>query len=124
MASMNSPRRSITKPFAVWLTSRSRLQFDDARRKHGHTQPFIAEDGCAVYLPEGYFHLRPDSDHGRARKAATVRLGRFTCLPVAQALPAAAHAPQTLSQETGRPGVTLRSPPPPPPAQEVRVPPH
>ena len=24
---------------AVWLTSRSRLQFDDARRKHGHTHP-------------------------------------------------------------------------------------
>jgi predicted mannosyl-3-phosphoglycerate phosphatase (HAD superfamily) len=94
---------------AVWLTSRSRLQFDDARRKHGHTQPFIAEDGCAVYLPEGYFHLRPAPDAGRAKKAATVRLGRFTCIPVAEALPAVADALQTLSQDTGVPVVTLRS---------------
>ncbi len=94
---------------AVWLTSRSRLQFDDARRKHGHTQPFIAEEGCAVYLPEGYFHLRPDSDPSRARKAATVRLGRFTCIPVAEALPAAADALQTLSHDTSVPVVTLRS---------------
>ena len=93
----------------VWLTSRSRLQFDDARRKHGHTQPFIAEDGCAVYLPEGYFHLTPVSDTSRARKAATVRLGRFTCIPVAEALPAAADALQTLSQDAGVPVVTLRS---------------
>lgn len=94
---------------AVWLTSRSRLQFDDARRKHGHTQPFIAEDGCAVYLPEGYFHLTPVSDASRARKSATVRLGRFTCIPIAEALPAAADALQTLSQDTGVPVVTLRS---------------
>src|SRR5713226_3877902 len=94
---------------AVWLTSRSRLQFDDARRKHGHTQPFIAEDGCAVYLPEGYFHLRPDLDPSRTRKAATVRLGRFTCIPIAEALPAVADALQTLSHDTGVPVVTLRS---------------
>jgi predicted mannosyl-3-phosphoglycerate phosphatase (HAD superfamily) len=94
---------------AVWLTSRSRLQFDDARRKHGHTQPFIAEDGCAIYLPEGYFHLTPVSDASRSKKAATVRLGRFTCIPIAEALPAAADALQTLSQDTGVPAVTLRS---------------
>ncbi len=94
---------------AVWLTGRSRLQFDDARRKHGHTHPFIAEDGCAVYLPEDYFHLRPASDASRTKKAATLRLGRFTCIPVAEALPAAAEALQTLSQDTGVPLVTLRS---------------
>jgi predicted mannosyl-3-phosphoglycerate phosphatase (HAD superfamily) len=94
---------------AVWLTSRSRLQFDDARRKHGHTHPFIAEDGCAVYLPEDYFHLRPASDASRTKKPATVRLGRFTCLPVAEALPAGAEALQTLSHDTGVPVVTLRS---------------
>lgn len=94
---------------AVWLTSRSRLQFDEARRKHGHTQPFIAEDGCAVYLPEGYFHLTPVSDASRTKKTATVRLGRFTCIPVAEALPAASEALQTLSQDTGVPVVTLRS---------------
>jgi predicted mannosyl-3-phosphoglycerate phosphatase (HAD superfamily) len=94
---------------AVWLTSRSRLQFDDARRKHGHTHPFIAEDGCAVYLPEDYFHLRPASDATRGPKTTTMRLGRFTCLPVAEALPAAAEALQTLSHDTGVPVVTLRS---------------
>ncbi len=94
---------------AVWLTSRSRLQFDDARRKHAHTHPFIAEDGCAVYLPEDYFHLRPSSDPARTRSTPTVRLGRFTCIPVAEALPAAADTLQWLSQGTGVPVVTLRS---------------
>jgi D-glycerate 3-kinase len=93
----------------VWLTSRSRLQFDDPRRKHGHSQPFIAEDGCAVYLPEGYFHLTPIADTRGAKKSATVRLGRFTCIPVAEALPAAAEALQTLSEDTGVPVVTLGS---------------
>ncbi len=94
---------------AVWLTSRSRLQFDDARRKHGHTHPFIAEDGCAVYLPEDYFHLRPASGASRTNKAATLRLGRFTCIPVAEVLPAAAEALQTLSRDSGVPAVTLSS---------------
>src|SRR5207245_10971581 len=86
---------------AVWLTSRSRLQFDDARRKHGHTQPFIAEDGCAVYLPEDYFHLRPESQASRTGKKATLRLGRFTCIPIANVLPAAAEALESLSEDTG-----------------------
>jgi predicted mannosyl-3-phosphoglycerate phosphatase (HAD superfamily) len=94
---------------AVWLTSRSRLQFDEARRKHSHTHPFVAEDGCAIYLPEDYFHLRPASDPSRANKAATLRLGRFTCIPVAEPLPAAAEALETLSRDTGVPVVTLCS---------------
>jgi hypothetical protein len=38
-----------------------------------------------------------------------VRLGRFTCIPIAEALPAAADALQTLSQDTGVPVVTLCS---------------
>ena len=94
---------------AVWLTRRSRLQFDEARRKHGHTHPFIAEDGCAAYLPEDYFHLRPASGASRTNRAATLRLGRFTCIPVAEVLPAAAEALQTLSEDTGVPVVTLSS---------------
>ena len=94
---------------AVWLTSRSRLQFDEPRRKLGHTHPFIAEDGCAVYLPEDYFHLRPESVVSKQQKQSTVRLGRFTCLPMAEALPAAAEALESLSEDTGVPVVTLRS---------------
>jgi len=94
---------------AVWLTSRSRLQFDDARRKHGHMHPFIAEDGCGVYLPEGYFHLRPESQASQTGKTVTLRLGRFTCIPIAERLPAAAEALQTLSEDTAVPVVTLRS---------------
>ena len=94
---------------AVWLTSRSRLQFDDARRKLGHGHPFIAEDGCAAYLPEDYFHLRPESNLSKSQKASTIRLGRFTCIPVAEALPAAADALEALSADTGVPVVTLRS---------------
>jgi predicted mannosyl-3-phosphoglycerate phosphatase (HAD superfamily) len=93
---------------AVWLTSRSRLQLDEPRRKIGHVHPFIAEDGCAVYLPEDYFHLRPDSAAARSR-ATTIRLGRFTCIPVAEPLPAAANALEALSEDTGVPIVTLRS---------------
>lgn len=94
---------------AVWLTSRSRLQFDEPRRKLGHAHPFIAEDGCGVYLPEDYFHLRPASADGRSRKNATVRFGRFTCIPIAEVLPAAAEALETLSEEAEVPIVTLRS---------------
>lgn len=45
---------------AVWVTTRTRFQMDEPRRKLGHTHPFIAEDGCGVFLPEDYFHLRPD----------------------------------------------------------------
>jgi predicted mannosyl-3-phosphoglycerate phosphatase (HAD superfamily) len=84
----------------VWVTTRTRLQIDDPRRKLGHSHPFIAEGGCGVYLPEGYFHLRP---------AKTVRLGRFTCLPVAEPQPAAAEALEELSAETGVATVALRS---------------
>ncbi len=94
---------------SVWLTSRSRLQFDEPRRKFGHSHPFIAEDGCAIYLPEDYFHLRPDSGAPRSQKRASLRLGRFTCIPIAEALPAASETLQALSEETRVPVVTLRS---------------
>jgi predicted mannosyl-3-phosphoglycerate phosphatase (HAD superfamily) len=84
----------------VWVTTRTRLLIDDPRRKLGHTHPFIAEGGCGVYLPEGYFHLRPPK---------TVRLGRFTCLPVAELQPAAAEAVEELATETGVSVVALGS---------------
>lgn len=96
----------------VWLTNRSRLQIDEPRRKFGHAHPFVAEDGCGVYLPEDYFHLRPEensSRRGRSGKGPTLRLGRFTCIPVAQPLPAASEALESLSAETGVPIVTLQS---------------
>jgi mannosyl-3-phosphoglycerate phosphatase len=94
---------------AVLLTSRTRLQMDDPRRKLSHTHPFIAEDGGGVFLPEDYFHLRPDSSTSRPRGTATVRLGRFTCLPIAQLQPAASEALETLAGETGVSVVPLRS---------------
>jgi predicted mannosyl-3-phosphoglycerate phosphatase (HAD superfamily) len=94
---------------AVWLTSRSRLHFDEPRRKLGHAHPFIAEDGCGVYLPESYFHLRPDSLASRSGKASTVRLGRFSVIPIADALPAASDALEALSEDVEVPIVTLRS---------------
>ena len=95
---------------AVWLTNRSRLQFDEPRRKHGHTHPFIAEEGCAVYLPEGYFHLRPESAAGRKpQKAPTLRLGRFVCIPIAVALPVASQALADLSEDLAVPVVPLRA---------------
>lgn len=94
---------------AVWLTNRSRLQFDAPRRKLSHGHPFIAEAGCGVYLPEDYFHLRPDSSVSRNKKSPVVRLGRFTCIPVAELPPAASNALDTLSRDTQVPIVNLRS---------------
>lgn len=84
----------------VWLSARSRLQLDDPRRRIGHAEPFVAEDGCAVYLPEDYFHLK---------FSKTVRLGRFTCIPVAKQQPAAEEALDALSEESGVPVVSLQS---------------
>jgi len=97
----------------VWVTTRSRLQIDDPRRKLGHNHPFIAEGGCGVYLPEGYFHLRPPK---------SVRLGRFRCLPVAAPQPAAAEALEVLCAETGVAVVPLRSLPPRELAQNTGLP--
>jgi len=85
---------------AVWVTSRSRLQIDEPRRKTDHRHPFIAESGCGIYLPEGYFHLP---------LAKTLRLGRFTCMPIAEPLPAASQALEALSSELHVPVVPLRS---------------
>jgi predicted mannosyl-3-phosphoglycerate phosphatase (HAD superfamily) len=94
---------------AVFLTSRTRLQMDEPRRKLSHTHPFIAEGGCGAFLPEDYFHLRPDSSTSRPRGTATVRLGRFTCLPIAEQQPAASEALEALAEETGVSVVPLRS---------------
>jgi predicted mannosyl-3-phosphoglycerate phosphatase (HAD superfamily) len=93
----------------VWLTSRTRLQIDDARRRMNHAHPFIAEDGCGVYLPEDYFHLRPQATRGQNQGPETLRLGRFTCIPIAEQPPAAAEALEELSTETGVSVVPLRS---------------
>lgn len=109
---------------AVWLTSRTRLQIDEPRRKLAHTHPFIAEDGCGVFLPEDYFHLRPQSSTSRPRGTDTVRLGRFTCLPIAELQPAASDALETLAAETGVSVVSLRSLPPRELAQNTNLPPR
>jgi predicted mannosyl-3-phosphoglycerate phosphatase (HAD superfamily) len=85
---------------AVWVTARSRAQMDQRIRELGHRHPFIGEDGSGVYLPEDYFHLRP---------AKTVRFGRFTCIPIAEAQPAASDALELLSEETAVAVVTLRA---------------
>jgi mannosyl-3-phosphoglycerate phosphatase len=84
----------------VWVTMRSRTQIDQQIRELGHRHPFIAEGGSGVFLPEDYFHLRP---------AKTLRLGRFTCIPIAEAQPAAPEALESLAEETGVAVVTLRS---------------
>lgn len=84
----------------VWLSARNRHQLDSTIRKLGHTAPFIAEGGSAVYLAEDYFHLKP---------ARTIRLGRFTCIPVAAPQPAACDALDLVSERTGIEVVPLRS---------------
>jgi predicted mannosyl-3-phosphoglycerate phosphatase (HAD superfamily) len=84
----------------IWLTSLTRAQLDEPRRRLGHDHPFIGESGCGVYLPEDYFHLKSGN---------TIRLGRFTCIPVAKPLPAAAEALEELSGDLNISTVSLRS---------------
>ncbi len=84
----------------VWVTSRSRAQMDEPIRKLGHIHPFIAEGGCGDYLPEGYFHLRAEN---------SIRMARFTCIPVAKVLPAASEGLEQLAEETGVAVVTLKA---------------
>ncbi|HYW66258.1 MAG TPA: hypothetical protein VFB10_06085 [Candidatus Dormibacteraeota bacterium] len=84
----------------IWVTSRTRSQLDATLRRLGQSEPFIAEGGSGVYLPEDYFHLRP---------ATTTRLGRFTCIPIASPQPAAAEALDLLAEETRISIVPLRS---------------
>jgi predicted mannosyl-3-phosphoglycerate phosphatase (HAD superfamily) len=84
----------------IWLTGRTRAQLDEPRRRLGHNDPFIGENGCGVYLPEDYFHLKSGN---------TIRLGRFTCIPVAKPQPAAAEALEELSTDLGVAAVSLRS---------------
>jgi predicted mannosyl-3-phosphoglycerate phosphatase (HAD superfamily) len=85
---------------SIWITSRTRSQMDEPRRKLDHAHPFIAEGGSAVYIPTDYFHLRGEKSERR---------GRFLCIPVAQPQPAAAEALESLSEETSVPVVPLRS---------------
>ena len=98
---------------AVWVTNRSRLEFDAARRKLAHTHPFIGEGGSGLFLPEGYFHLREEE---------SIRLGRFTCVPVAEPLPAAADALEELSEKTKVAVVSLQSLSPRELAQNIGLP--
>src|SRR6266478_3171427 len=84
----------------IWLTSLTRAQLDEPRRRLGHADPFIGESGGGVYLPEDYFHLKSGD---------TIRLGRFTCIPIAKPQPAAAEALEELSSDLGISAVSLRS---------------
>jgi mannosyl-3-phosphoglycerate phosphatase len=84
----------------VWCTSRSRVQMDEPIRRLGHRHPFIAENGCGAYIPEGYFNLRAEK---------SVRLGRFTCIPIAELLPAAEEALESASEQTDVEVMPLRS---------------
>ena len=84
----------------IWMTSLTRAQLDEPRRRLGHNHPFIGESGCGVYLPEDYFHLKSGN---------TIRLGRFTCIPIARPQPAAAEALEELSSDLGISAVSLRS---------------
>jgi predicted mannosyl-3-phosphoglycerate phosphatase (HAD superfamily) len=84
----------------VPVTTRSRLQFDATIRKFGLGHPFLAEGGCGVFLPEDYFHLKPPR---------SMRLGRFTCVPVASPRPASPELLDLLAEETRIEVVALRT---------------
>jgi mannosyl-3-phosphoglycerate phosphatase len=84
----------------VPVTTRSRLQFDVTIRKFGFGHPFLAEGGCGVFLPEDYFHLKPPRG---------MRLGRFTCVPVASPQPASVEMLDLLAEETSIEVVALHT---------------
>jgi len=83
----------------VWMTGWTRAQLDEPRRRLGQNDPCIGENGCGVYLPEDYFHLK-GSD--------TIRLGRYTCIPIAKPQPAAAEALEELAADLDISVVPLR----------------
>ena len=84
----------------VWMTAWTRAQLDEPRRRMGQNDPYIGENGCGVYLPEDYFHLK-----GRN----TIRLGRYTCIPIAKPQPAAAEALEELAADLDVAVVPLRN---------------
>ncbi|HKF25960.1 MAG TPA: hypothetical protein VKB24_08285 [Candidatus Acidoferrum sp.] len=84
----------------VWMTGWTRAQLDEPRRRLGQSDPFIGENGAGVYLPEDYFHLK-----GRE----TIRLGRYTCIPIAKPQPAAKAALEELSRDLDISVVPLRN---------------
>src|SRR5262245_4029410 len=84
----------------VWITGWTRAQLDEPRRRLGQNDPYIGENGCGVYLPEDYFHLKGSN---------TIRLGRYTCIPVAKPQPAAAEALEELSADLDIAAVPLRN---------------
>jgi predicted mannosyl-3-phosphoglycerate phosphatase (HAD superfamily) len=84
----------------ISVTGMTRAQLAEPRRRLGSGHPFIGESGCGVYLPEDYFHLKAPN---------SIRLGRFTCIPVAKPQPAAADALEELSGDLGVAAVSLRS---------------
>jgi predicted mannosyl-3-phosphoglycerate phosphatase (HAD superfamily) len=83
----------------IWMTGGTRAQLDEPRRRFGQHDPYIGENGCGVYLPEDYFHLKGSK---------TVRLGRYTCIPMAKPHPAAAEALDELAAELEISVVPLR----------------
>ena len=74
----------------VWMTGWTRAQIDEPRRRLGQDAPYIGENGSGVFLPEDYFHLK---------SGQTMRLGRYTCIPVARPQPAAAEALEELASD-------------------------
>ena len=74
----------------VWMTGWTRAQVDEPRRRLGQDAPYIGENGSGVFLPEDYFHLK---------SGKTIRLGRYTCIPVAKPQPAASEALEELASD-------------------------
>ena len=74
----------------VWMTAWTRAQVDEPRRRLGQDAPYIGENGSGVFLPEDYFHLK---------SGKTMRLGRYTCIPVAKPQPAASEALEELASD-------------------------
>ncbi len=59
----------------VFVTSKTRAEVEDLRRKLGNAHPFITENGGGVFIPHGYFAQRIE-------KTATI--GRYHCLALAR----------------------------------------
>jgi len=59
----------------VFVTSKTRAELEELRRKLGHAHPFVTENGGGVFIPYGYFNLRIEGAErvGRYQRVALAR---------------------------------------------------
>ena len=76
----------------IFVTSKTRAELEQLRRKLGHTHPFVTENGGGIFIPQGYFNVHIEG----AR-----RVGRYQCLELARPYAVIVAALEEIAAETG-----------------------